>query len=459
MKNSYASEYFAKNRFMIWILICGCCVVMILTIARLYYNSATTIAPFLENIQVVDKPLYFTMTIKFKKLSAFSHALKTPDLLVMPDCFIIKDGTTQWICDTSLYTAYRPIPSYSIEKSSTIFRLFAHDNASIDFASLNGTYLCNAYVCEDPMLYSNIKVVRVYITDCTAQSSILSRPENKQVTNKRYIATTEEKNIWLNYIKEHYPASLAIAPKENDGIKTMLYSTPQNVNVYVAFEYEIKKFFIDGAIQENLIKQNIITSRHYMGKTPQFINFFSRRNLFVFYEFFTTTDRILPDGQVFESIEKLEDATYRIIRGYYIHSAKNKTPNILSTALFQMQGLAPDDIISLVDTKNRFIIDNELFDLFIHPILRQAKKEGAHPGYTPRICKDILTRAGKLIIETEVGTYRMMVSRSPDNTYSLITDKRTTDLLMRDPAVVRNLPSFIYRKQTKSITPGENNKY
>lgn len=454
------SDSFLKHIKKPWILVLACtigCILVILLSVAFYLFSLPTLDSLVKDISEIKKPIFLTFAIDFDNLNGLPvtdlrDKIKKPDLEVAGGFFIIRAGNTEWICDKALNKAYRPLPAYNLLESKTLCRILPDENSSVHFSRLKGMYKCTGYICEDPAVTQSKKVVNIYIKECEEiKHKLFIFPVNKIISYQPVRPTAQERQEWLDHIKAYYPPQPIPPIKDNDTASTdkevtlLLYSVPQGLKVFVAREEEMRQCYVNGAVQEDLVIKRVINPRHFLGNSPIYIGVNPHTSFFVFYDMSSTNQDILPDGQVFEYVEQLSDTLYRIVRGYYVEMRDNRMLNTLQIALFQLSGLSIPEIMTFVGPEKRFGLDEDLFNLFINPLLKQAIKEDADVGYTPQICRDILEKAGKLTIETQVGTYRLTTLKKQDR-YTLATQSRLTRLLLRNKKVVKELPNFIYRK-------------
>jgi len=395
----------------------------------------------------ISKPVFLEITVKFADIKGFINLLDNDsDSLIqqiMPDLFIVNYGKTSWVCDRRMSKAYSLYPSVDMFGRKYCVRMLPADNSSIDISSLNGTYICDSFISDDFTEHGIFRVADIYITSCRKINTWLKKPVNR-IIGKTFVYPQPDK--WIGFVKSQYPHREM--PQNQPGA-LLCYSYPNGLRVYHAKKGEIAKCMKDGKIDKHLLNARIANSNHLVGETPIYLPDHLRKfEFYLIYEFISPNSEILHDGESFEVIDQLPGNLYRILRGYYMDfTIKNKSPNYSSIALFQLNGLKVADFFDLIPSEKRFTVDAGLFDLFITPVLRQAFKEGVDHAYTPKTCKEILERAGKLNIQTHTGNYIFSICLKKDSRYSLLTYGRCTSVIMRDSEVLKKLPGLIYRQK------------
>jgi len=422
----------------------------IMMIAAMFFLTRITtgdgIYSILDPSGKIDRPIFMKITINFLNLNEFADMIGKDndsynEQILISDLIVVNYGKNSWVCDKRIRKAYSLCPAVDMFGKKYFVRVLPAEKSDIDISSLNGTYICKSFISDDFMEYGVSRVATVYITECRKINRLFTKAVNKVIKNEVHYP---QKDGWINYVSIRYPHRKM--PEKEFG-RTLCYSYPNGLRVFLAGKTELEECIKNGKIDEQLFNTRIANQNHLVGETPCYVaRFLSRGEIYIIYEILSPEKRLTHDGEAFEIIYEQPGNMYRILRGYYFdYSLRNKSPNYLSVSLFQLDGLKFADIIDLIGSEKRFKTDVELFDLFIKPVLKQARKEGADSAYDRETCLEVLYRCGKLNIRTQTGNYAFSVSLRKDGKPSIITYGRCTELIFRDEEVLKKLPDFIYR--------------
>ena len=420
-------------------------IIVLITIACVH-NYRHKRLPFLydvlDNPKTADEIKFYKLTFEFENLSTIINddleKYKTKKF------FVHRKGKYLWFCDNILNIAYRPLPTYDFLKKDYIIRLVPDKISPDKLSSLKGIYVCACYISNKPYRMALTDVVILNLHKLKKVPLPIFLPSNKRVKYTKNQPTQREKNNWLNFMAQHFPNKPIPAQKSDQMF--LAHSIPQGIEVYTAHDYEIESCILDNILNKHLLISKIINKNHFRGLSPVFIKYELHTKIFVIYSFISPNANLVNDGYAFEFIEPVQNENlYKILRGYKMDFMAAKHVNIINPALFQIKGLSPTQIINFIGDINTFEINEDLFDLYIHPILKQAAVEKVNPSYDIDTCKKILTHAGKLNIETIVNNYLISISRHPSGKNSIHSYGKCANILMNDQKVLRELPKFYYK--------------
>jgi len=397
----------------------------------------------LDTPKTVDEIKFYKLTFEFENLSTIiNHEFEK---YKNKKFFVHRKGKYLWFCDNILNIAYRPLPIYDFLKKDYIIRLVPDKISPDKISSLNGIFVCACYISNQPYRMALTDVIVLNLHKLKKIPLPLFLPSNKQVKYNKKEPMGLEKNQWLNFMAQQFPHKPI--PPQKPGQMFLAHSIPQGLDVYTANDYEIESCVLDGILNKHLLISKIINKKHFRGLSPVYIDYKLHTKIYVIYSFVSPSANLINDGFAFEFIEPVQNKNiYKILRGYKMDFMAAKHVNIINSAFFQIKGLSPEQIVTFIGDVNTFEINEKLFDLYIHPILKQAAVEKVNPSYEINTCKKIITHAGKLNIETIVNNYLMSISRHPSGKNSIHTYGKCANVLMNDKQVLRELPKFYYKK-------------
>ena len=433
----------SKNKHIKYSLVSLFIFIILIACINSYRNKRLPLlCNILNNSEVVNEIEFYKLTFEFKNLSD----ILTGDYEEFKDkkFFVHRKEKDLWFCDMVLNIAYRPLPIYDFLKRDYIIRLVP-DKISIDkISSLNGIYVCACYINHTPYKMALTNAILLNVNKIKKVPLPIFIPSNKKVKYTRIEPGPLEKANWLNFMLSQYPHK-PIPQQQTDQV-FLAHSIPQGLGVYTAHDYEVEACIIDNKLNKNLLISKIINKEHFKGLSPVYIDYKLHTRIFVIYSFVSPSINLINDGYTFEFAEPVANKNvYKILRGYRMDFMAEKHVNIINSALIQIKGLSPKQIINYIGDINTFEINEELYDLYIHPILDQAAIEKTDPSYDVTTCKQILAHAGKLNIETIVNNYLMSISRHPSGKNGIHTYGKCTNILMNDKKVLRELPKFYYK--------------
>ncbi|MDX9703503.1 MAG: hypothetical protein RBU23_10730 [Candidatus Auribacterota bacterium] len=416
-----------------------------------WYKSLPRFHDLLGNLDKIEQPLFFESVFQFVDYSELIDKIQKnePERQIKPEFAIREFKGTYWICDPHTEKAYTPVPGYNLLDHPSILRVLPSTSVgAMTFSSLRGLYRCKFFIREDPQSSGLTKIVTLYIKSFEKIGWQSIFDPAKKIDYKKPQPNIEEIRLWRSLINERYPPITApVIP--HDATRVILFhSVPQGIPVYAVKPEKIDECTIDGRIDMYLLRQKALTAEYSLDKTPFVLQYDSFFDMIVLYEFITTSKNILDDGQILEIVERMQDNPhfYRIVRGYPLTVGKKDRKPAMHTALFQLKDLTPDEIFYFIGQSNTFPIDEELLEVYIEPILRQARKEITHPDIDFNFCSTVLAHAGKLNIETSVGNYVMELRELTSFGYSVTPVGRSAKIVRQDNHTLYRLRDFIYRK-------------
>ena len=343
--------------------------------------------------------------------------------------------------------SYTPVPEYNLLDNPAIVRILPAKSMIDDFKNLHGLYRCKLFIRDDPKIKGLTKIITLYMTSCEKVSWLdVYNPskEIEQVAPKHDYDTIRH---WRELFRERYPSVSAPNIPVDAREVILFHSVPQGLSVYAVTYEQLDACKIDDKLDPFLLREKLINQDYFIGKTPFVLQYQSFFNKVVLYEFTSISPKILDDGQIFESVERMENNPqfYHVIRGYNVVAGRKDAKPMMHTALFQLKGLSPDDIRACVGDANTFPVDDEMFQVYVKPILGQAYKEIVHPNIDEEWCRNILSHAGKLNIETSVGHYCMELHDLTSFGYSVYPVARSEMIIRQDAQTLYKLRDFIYR--------------
>lgn len=414
-----------------------------------WYNRLPRLYEVIGEIETISQPQYFSSLIRFEELADIEKKIAQEDpAREFSAGFAVREvGATYWVCDAKTGKAYHPVPAYNILDQPAMLRILPDPATAKKFGELNGLYRCTLYMRDDPVLLGLTKVTTLYLLDYEDASvfDLFNPAEKIQYTPPK--PTVEQRRLWMKLIEQKYPPVAAPVLPEDAERLILFHSVPQGLPMYVARRIEIEECVVDGQVDPYFVKAKILDADHQLGFTPFIGEYLPDSDLFFLFEFVTTNTHLVDDGQMFETVERLPDNPhlYRVIRGYPFKVSMTETAPMIQVALFQLEGLSVDELSRLADTRNTFDIDEELFDVYIQPIFQQAQKELIDPAITIDFCTSMLAHAGKIALETSIGSYPVGLHKKTPYGYSVVPLGRSKQVIRRNPEVLIQLRDFIFR--------------
>ncbi len=433
-------------------IVCIIVFFLVLAVISLIISSYKALPRFhdvLGNLETIDKPLFFEAVFRFEDYPVILKEIQQtdPDRKINNEFAVRLYKGTHLICDPFTGKAYTPVPEYNLLDKPSLLRILPAGSMAEDFKGLHGLYRCTLFIRDDPQIKGLTKIITLYVTSCKKISWLdLYTPSRKieQITPEPDYDAIRH---WRALFRERYPSIAAPEIPVSAREVILFHSVPQGVSVYAVTSEQLESCRIEDTLDPFLLREKLINQDYFIGKTPFVLQYKSFFNRIILYEFTSISPEILDDGQLFESVERMEHNPqfYNIIRGYPVVAGRKDAKPIIQTALFQLKTLSPDDIRACIGDENSFPVDDDMFKVYIKPILRQARKEIIPANIDEEWCRTILSHAGKLNIETSVGHYCLQLHELTSFGYSVTPVARSNLIIKQDAETLYKLRDFIYR--------------
>ncbi|MCB1194966.1 hypothetical protein KDK77_02165 [bacterium] len=416
--------------------------VLFLIYALFIRNSGVTLYEVLGDKPYQGTTIFLETVIQYEPVSYIIEKMpvENSDSIKNQQLFYYNHGKKSWVVDKKIGRAYCFIPPVDFDTMPWLIRIKPDIKLDIDISSCSGKYVCIGYINKEWEIIGLKKVVTLTITSLRKESFF--NIQTKKLPLPDIHSDEEEKEFWKAFVEVTYQRQKL---PDNEPDKILINSVPSGLKVFLISSKNLAESCKEGEIDLEKLKQNLFTHEKLKCISPAYISY-PKDSCYVFFEFVSPYKNLIDDECALEISEMRPDGKVTLWRGYPIEMKNGLPTNTVVTALFLQRGLNASEVLQLIEPVPYFPLDTSLFDIFISPVLTQAKQDGADQSLTPLECTRIMEAIGKLSIDTYTGTYVFTTIKKADGGVSLHTNKRCTEFLLNNKQVIQRLPEFFYRQ-------------